>query len=193
MDGGTSSTGAAPSDQVTKTPSKEVVAAPSSMETLPQMVEGSERIIIVAVDGSPAADHALEWTSKNILRTGDHVCLVYVQAPPIIPEFNLGSAGYANESLWTDILRHAEKTTHDIITKYTHMAHELAKLHQARIDVFCEKGDVRNVITQFATISKADLVVCGNRGYNAMQYFIMGSTSMYLVNHLKMPVLVIHS
>ena len=53
-------------------------------------------------------------------------------------------------------------------------------------------GDARDQIEKLAISIKPELVILGARHASPLKKIMIGSTSEYLVRHLKFPVLVVH-
>lgn len=53
------------------------------------------------------------------------------------------------------------------------------------------KGDPGVAIIETAETEKVDMIVMGSRGLGAIQRFLLGSVSNYVVHHSKCPVLII--
>eukprot|EP00184_Porphyridium_aerugineum_P006538 CAMPEP_0184697706 /NCGR_PEP_ID=MMETSP0313-20130426/4589_1 /TAXON_ID=2792 /ORGANISM="Porphyridium aerugineum, Strain SAG 1380-2" /LENGTH=185 /DNA_ID=CAMNT_0027156539 /DNA_START=127 /DNA_END=684 /DNA_ORIENTATION=- len=151
------------------------------------------RTIVIGLDGSKQSEYALVWTTENIVRKGDELYLLHVEVPPPIPEYGFATRSFSTEAIWIDSLHRAEQASHRVVQRYKEIASELStKLDSSiNIHVASERGDARDVISQFATTHHADLIVCGSRDLTAVEHMLMGSTGMYLVNHARIPVVIV--
>ncbi len=140
------------------------------------------RDILVAVDGSPAAEEAL--TDAIDLAESEHTRLTLISAVPQIPATGLMVPGAVTDDEVADARARAE-----------------AILRRAR-DQVPDDVPVRTVATdqpiRCALIRQIkaghhDLVVMGSRGRGAVRSALLGSVSHYVLNHSPVPVLIIHT
>ncbi|KAA8493999.1 Universal stress protein A-like protein [Porphyridium purpureum] len=150
----------------------------------------TERKIMVTVDGSQHSDYALEWVFDNVYRPTDKLLLVHASAPPAIPEVGFGAVP---EHLYSEMIERNRQQTRHLLKRYEKMTKRIMhdRLH-GKISIIHEQGHPKEVIVRIANQEKADIVVVASRGLGAIQYAVLGSTSQFLVNHLKMPVIVVH-
>jgi nucleotide-binding universal stress UspA family protein len=138
--------------------------------------------ILVALDGSPAADKAL--TEAIDLAGSDHAQLTLFTAvvPPPIGAY-YGAAGDAVTTLVNDakadaeaIVRRGRDTVPDDVSVTTVVS--MDPVLPALLGQIEDGGH--------------DLVVMGSRGRGAVRSALLGSTSHYVLNHSHIPVLIIH-
>jgi len=152
----------------------------------------AHRRVMIAVDGSEYADYAIRWTYENVFKPKDELMLVHVAVPPMVPDFGFSTA-YVTESLWIDVLHQANETTRKTVERYHKIAKELTKNEkECKVRIISERGEPKDILAQIAKEQNVDLVVVGSRGFSTVKYIFLGSTSQYLVNHLEMPVIVVH-
>lgn len=60
------------------------------------------------------------------------------------------------------------------------------------VDAILAVGDPREMILEAANSKNPDLLVVAKRGMGSFKSMVLGSTSAFLIRHVKCPVLVIH-
>lgn len=142
---------------------------------------GSNRAVLVGVDGSPSARVAVDWAARYAKLHGLPLRLVSVLSPPVMmawPEAPLPE-GYLNyqEQQGREALADAETT-----------AVEAAP----GIEVITEliSGPVQSTMIDLS--KEAAIAVVGCRGRGAVARGLLGSVSSTMVRHAKCPVAVIH-
>ena len=135
--------------------------------------------IVVGVDGSDGARQALEFAAEIAAPTGASIVAVHAFRPldhladmpqPIDFEALESEARRRLRDVWCEPLR------------MRGVAYDTEILH----------GEEADVIHDVATRRRADLIVVGARGLNAIQRLLVGSTSMKLVQMSRIPVTVVH-
>ena len=132
--------------------------------------------IVVAVDGSENALRAVEQAAS--LAKLDPETKVHVVSVIAIDVYSdmvydpIEAHGDAQRELVAPALKVFEDAG---------ISHELVLLH----------GRPADEIIRYADKNKADLVVIGSRGLNALQEFAIGSVSHKVIKHVKCPVLVV--
>lgn len=61
--------------------------------------------------------------------------------------------------------------------------------HAIEVDYAAREGDPRETILQYCEENNADLLVMGAYGHSKVREMLLGSTTAYLINHAKCPVL----
>ncbi|MFR9730049.1 universal stress protein [Saccharopolyspora sp. MS10] len=120
--------------------------------------------VVVAVDGSPAGDAALDAASERASRAG--LPLVAAHA---VPEHHRAPAGFLEEHVAAWRRRHPE-----VDLRWVE-----------------ERGDPRELL--LAQARRASLVVVGSRGRGGFRGLLLGSTSQALLHHAACPVLVVRA
>jgi nucleotide-binding universal stress UspA family protein len=136
--------------------------------------------ILLATDGSPNAEGAVNYARDLALR--DNAQVILVHAFPTIPTY-LGEP-------WSEQV--IEKT----VAHGKQVADRMAEqLREAGIDVRVEvlEGPPADAILRVAEIRKCDLIVMGNRGYGEVASLLLGSVSHRVVAHAHAPVLVVRA
>jgi nucleotide-binding universal stress UspA family protein len=141
--------------------------------------------VLVAIDGSPAAEQALEMACTLLAGKETEVTLFHV-----IPRHLIygGKGGPAvaetydpaqEETICRALLDGAER-----------------QVKEAGLGLSIKKelevGDPAELILQVATDDHTDLIIMGARGLNAAQRFLLGSVSTKGTTHARCAVLVVH-
>jgi nucleotide-binding universal stress UspA family protein len=138
--------------------------------------------ILVALDGSPAADKALTEAIDLASSENAQLTLFTAIVPPPIGAY-YGAAGDAVTTIINDAKAEAE-----------------AIVQRAR-DTVPDDVSVTTVVSMDPVLPALlgqieegghDLVVMGSRGRGAVRSALLGSTSHYVLHHSPAPVLIIH-
>ena len=141
--------------------------------------------ILLAIDGSPCSDAAVEevarrpWPEKSsvkVLTTWD------TPAPPT-PEGWALPANYFEE-MDAALRKQGENIVNRAIQK-------LKSNRSLSADAVLAPGSPRPVILDEAESWGADLIVLGSHGYGALKRFLLGSVSQAVVSHAKCSVEVV--
>ncbi len=136
--------------------------------------------VFVALDGTEAQaavfDRALEVALRNQAK-------LYLGQVVDMSKYDLASTYDAD--LVSQVISYAENE----LGKYADKARE-AGLEQ--VEVMVKYGVVRQtIVEELIEPIDPDLVVCGDRGLNRVQYVLVGSVSNYIVHRAKCDVLVV--
>jgi nucleotide-binding universal stress UspA family protein len=134
--------------------------------------------IVVAYDGSEVADKALDSAKKLVLLNPDtKLEIIHVVN---LTKYIVGEAVYIppvqNEFDYSD----------QIVARIKELLVDIPNTH---IEV--RQGSPAKTILDFAEEVTAELIVIGSRGLNAISEFVLGSVSHNVVQHAKIPVLVV--
>ncbi|WP_050616140.1 universal stress protein [Bacillus testis] len=136
--------------------------------------------VVVAVDGSEVAEKAFEKAIHIAENNGARLVIGHVVDPVTSP----GMEVYKGS-----IIESAKKYGEGLLEKY------MAKAKAAGLpEVVCELelGSPKSKITKvIAKKHQADLIICGANGLNAVERFVLGSVSQYIVRHAVCDVLVV--
>src|SRR5258708_3466789 len=134
------------------------------------------RSILVPLDGSPFAEHALPVAAGLARRAGAGLHLAEVFSPVILGD---------DLAIGTDInLRHREE-------EQTYLSSVVHRLRKATGTVAAAKlldGGVAEALQEHALALKADLVVMTTHGRGPLSKFWPGSVSHQMVQRLPLPV-----
>ncbi|HEV3327954.1 MAG TPA: universal stress protein [Acidimicrobiales bacterium] len=138
-------------------------------------------VVVVGVDGSPNAWHALEWAAAEAALRGATLRIVSAFEDPVTG-VGLGTAFGAGAPINVDpsLIEDAAK---DVANEGVRRAGNVPTEVVARCD---RPGDV------LLDASKgAALLVVGSRGHGAVGSFLLGSVSNFVVHHASCPVVIV--
>lgn len=143
--------------------------------------------ILLAVDGSPCSDAAVDEICRRPWPTGSSAkVLNAVELPlPVTPD------GWALPPNYFDNLDHAVRTQAQVIVDRT--VEKLRTKLDPTITISGEfiPGPPRAAILDEADSWGADLIVVGSHGYGRWERFLLGSVSQSVVSHAKCSVEVV--
>ncbi len=136
--------------------------------------------ILVAVDRSENSDRALEYALKLAKVQESKVTILHVVEPlPSAPETY--TAVHALETAAGDEAR-----------KFLDgLAERAQKEYNVKPELVWKIGHPAAVIIDVAKTVDADLIVMGSRGLGGFKEMLLGSVSHAVVNHAKVPVLIV--
>lgn len=157
------------------------------------------RKVLIAIDGSTSSQKCIETVERLILPESEaQVCLFSVS--------NISNP-YTNAMMQRDInnktveriqKEHDENEKKDHVKEIKNQLGGMkaaleAKGVQVEIEVAVIKGNHNpgENICEFAEKNNFDMIVVGSRGLGNVKKIILGSVSNYVVNHSKVPVLVV--
>lgn len=138
--------------------------------------------IVVGIDGSSGAAHAIQWAIALAKRTGAEIIAAHV-LQPVTTEYS-GMYGFiAPVSLdsWADEIRQQFEEEWCL------------PLHRAGVPFrkSFETGSAGQRLIEVAEREGAGLIVTGTRGLGPVREAILGSVSHYLIQHAAIPVVVV--
>ena len=131
------------------------------------------------MDGSLAADQAVDIAIDIAMGTGASLLLVHVSEP-----IRLSRQDYA------EFVARIEEERHREAQAIVNAARWRAESRNCRAEIRLLTGPVAESIADLAEAQGADLVVCGSRGRGAVARVLLGSVSNRLMHICKVPVLV---
>ncbi|KAB2334410.1 universal stress protein [Cytobacillus depressus] len=134
--------------------------------------------IVVAVDGSKEAEYAFR-KSIDVAKRNKNSTLTIVNV--------INTRSF--EAYDRSVIEHAEQSSQKLLNGYKSQAEaECVK----NVNVVIEYSSPKTIITkELADLAKADLIICGATGLNAVERFLTGSVSEAIVRSAKCDVLVI--
>jgi nucleotide-binding universal stress UspA family protein len=147
--------------------------------------------ILVALDGSEAADKALEYALDIAEKYSSSILLLSVVQPVAIPTVAYSPAAatppppIVTTSLSEELTDHHERVLSDALEK--------AKSKNPAFDISTKlvEGRPANKIVETAKNGNFDLVVVGSRGLGGIKEFFLGSVSDRVADEAPCPVLII--
>lgn len=137
--------------------------------------------ILIAVDGSPFSDAALEEVARRPWPLGSKMMVLTAFEAPLV----------AAPDIWTLPTEYFEQVERSVrLRAVSVMERAVAKLSAALGPDIEVKGEVvtgaaKRVILDEAEKWKADLIVLGSHGYPAWERLLLGSVSQAVVSHAK--------
>ena len=143
--------------------------------------------ILLAVDGSPCSDAAIDEVARRPWPEGSSVKVLtaYELPAPPAPEAWALPLNYFNE-MDVALRKQAQNVVDDAIRKLKSRLTRTISLDGALLP-----GPPRTVILDEAESWGADLIVVGSHGYRAWERFLLGSVSQAVVSHAKCSVEVV--
>jgi len=151
------------------------------------------KTILVALDGSEAADNALHSAVDLAEKYSANLLLVsvvhYVPVPlctyPHLTSGVRGIPSFIAESYYNEL-----KTNHEKILKE---AFEKSKKLQPTLKVTTQlvEGRPSDMIIEIAKIKQVDLIVVGHQGLGGIKGFFLGSVSNRVGDEAECPVLIV--
>jgi nucleotide-binding universal stress UspA family protein len=143
--------------------------------------------VLLAVDGSPYSDAAVNEVAARVWPTGSEVRVITAYELPLAPAPETWAlpADYF-EKLDRAAREHAETVEQGAVLK---LAGTLDSSVKVTGDIL--PGSPRSIILEEAERWRADLIVMGSHGYGAWQRFLLGSVSQAIVSHAKCSVEVV--
>ena len=143
--------------------------------------------ILVPIDGSEAADDALDFALELADKLAAKMVLLSVVHHVTTP---LGMTGTPVPG---DIIQNYSKGLMDSHAKVLTKAVEKAQSLKPNLDISPKimEGRPSETIVQVAEEEKFDLIVMGSRGLSGIKKIFLGSVSNEVVNHSTCPVLIV--
>ena len=134
--------------------------------------------ILVAYDGSPSADHAVDEVVRRPWPAASEVRLVTVleQTAPVPPEIGVELYGPVLEKIRAS-QRDAMQAALDGAAK------KFAGRADLKVEIELREGAVNRSLLEAIKAFDADLVVAGSHGATALERIFLGSVSHALVTH----------
>ena len=143
--------------------------------------------ILLAVDGSPCSDAAIEEVARRPWPDGSSVKVLtaYELPVPPTPEAWALPANYLQD-MDIALRKQAQDVVDSAIRKLKSKVSKTISLDGALLP-----GPARTLILDEAESWGADLIVVGSHGYRAWERFLLGSVSQAVVSHAKCSVEVV--
>lgn len=137
--------------------------------------------VVVGVDGSATALHAVRWAAQRASRDGLSLRLVHAYHLPA----GFPSGVTEEESILTVLRREGRRLLGE--------AHDLATTVVPGLDVDTELAAMATTTGLVHESGTASVLVLGNRGHNALTSLLVGSTSLALAGHARSPVVLVRN
>lgn len=136
------------------------------------------RNILVPYDGSPSAQHAIQYVAKRCAAEPAQVHVLNVQDLPVMMDFSITPQVYAD--IEREIRAAGEKTALQAGT----LLGAAAVPHQLHVHV----GLIADTIAQQAESLGCEEIVMGTRGLGTLSGLVLGSVASKVVHLAKVPV-----
>lgn len=146
--------------------------------------EPKEKTVLIAMDGSRHAIHALEWYMEHLALMSDKVIIAYCAESSTGLSPTMLMAG--NPIVIQQVAKHQEEEVNKVLDTLD----KLAKMHKIHHKIELLYGSPGEAVIQFAEQQNVDMIVTGSRGHGLIRRTIMGSVSDYIVHHCRVPVLI---
>ena len=134
------------------------------------------KTIVVAVDGSPSSDRALEYATQLAKEQSSRIVLAHVTE--LIAGRAAGTVNLGDDELVEKIRDRAAQLGKDGVNAEVRVARTMS-------------GGPAHAIAEIATDSKADLIVTGTRGHTVLTGMVIGSVAQRMLHVAPCPVLVV--
>lgn len=140
----------------------------------------NEDIVVVAVDGSPAAENAVRWAANTANKRGIPLQLATSYT---MPQFLYAEGMVPPQELFDDLQNEAMGKIDDA----RRIAHEVAP--EIKIGHTIVEGSPIDMLLEISKTST--MIVMGSRGLGGLSGMVMGSVSAAVVSHAECPVVVV--
>jgi nucleotide-binding universal stress UspA family protein len=136
--------------------------------------------ILIAIDGSPAAQEAVDFGLELAADQGATVTFLHVvPVLDVVPTGGFGFTGAVEHNVTeadSEMLEQARAAAEEAgVTAYTKLL----------------RGDATDEIVAYADTVDADLIVVGSRGHGTVASALLGSVSRGILREARRPVLVV--
>jgi nucleotide-binding universal stress UspA family protein len=142
-----------------------------------------QRLICIPCSLTTASMHIVEWANSTILTNSDRVVLVAVRAKTA-PSIGQTLPRNVVDVKQVHTIKEDEKVE-EILKKFMTLIPGI----QTEVEVL--HGDYRTEVVKYVNAIKPNLCIVGEEHKSGFQKVFKGSTSEYLVHHLRVPVVVL--
>jgi len=144
----------------------------------------SQRVVLIAIDGSQQADEAFQFYVSHLHQQGNSLLLVHAAEPPLI---NSSQAVMLSQPVWDQLLESEKKKVKALEECFAEKMRANGMTGKIKAIFSGKPGEV---IVDLALEEKVCMIVMGTRGQGTIRRTIMGSVSDYVVHHAHCPVVV---
>jgi len=151
------------------------------------VVVDDKPLILIAVDASHQAEHAVDWYLQYMHMSSHRILLLHVAEPPIVAA-QRGANNQMTAEVWNEMVEKAQESVKTVESRYSGKLQE-HKLGATFTAMFSARPG--EAICEVAEDQRATYIVVGTRGLGTFQRTIMGSVSAYVMHHARCPVVII--
>ena len=140
------------------------------------------KTILVAIDGSPVSEKALEDAVKQTIAWKSDLHVVYVVESGLFSDI---PADNKLEVMYSLLEQEGTAVLEKIM--------EIARKKNVQVTTHFEQGHAGYTILSTAEKLNADLIIMGSHGKSNIDRILIGSVSSFVVEHSKVSVLVVRS
>lgn len=162
-----------------------------SLKEAPQHSRGSR--VAIAVDDNESSMQALTWAMLHVVKAGDEVHVVRVQAPTQV----YGALPFPGASAFVEMIhghvRYENERSKDVVRHAQGMCRILADVD---VNGLVVKGDSEEGLIDAVLAIQADFLVVASddvRYQSVIERLFIGSMNAYLLENAPCPVLVVNS
>jgi nucleotide-binding universal stress UspA family protein len=141
------------------------------------------RNILVSFDGSKHAEQAL-LEAIDIAEAARGRLTILTAVPMPVSWATTAATAAATESLAEGL----ERESHEILRRAVDRVPD-----SIPVTKILSHEPIRNALMQRVATGRHDLLVMGSRGRGVITASLLGSVSHYILNHCKIPVLIVHA
>jgi nucleotide-binding universal stress UspA family protein len=153
--------------------------------------------ILLALDGSPCSQNALEYLGKFPLPKEAQVSVLHVLPPPVTEQdiisatWAAGVEAISTRPTLVEELERASKEEEEKSEKLLAYAVDRLKSQNITASSLIKRGDAATEILSFTKENPVDLIVAGSRGLSAISGWLLGSVSRKIVHYAACSVLIV--
>ncbi|MBI2243216.1 MAG: universal stress protein [Nocardioides sp.] len=140
--------------------------------------------VVVGVDGSPSATHAVSWAAEQAAVEGRPLVLVHVGPTPAPAGTGWMEAAGVDHHRLAALLKDDARVLLEQAAAPVRADHPGVEIHY-----LVRLGDARQMLLEAS--AEARLLVVGTRGLGPVRHLLLGSVSSALVKHATCPVVVV--
>ncbi len=144
--------------------------------------------ILLAIDGSPCSDTAVQEVARRPWPTDTQVRIISVVEPPgaLTAEPYMGVGGYFEE-----VERLKRQQAEEAVARAAEVLRGGAGTAQMAITTEALTGSPKRTIVEESEEWGADLIVVGSHGYQTWERMLLGSVSQSVAAHARCSVLIV--
>ncbi len=146
--------------------------------------------ILVALNDSPASFRALDAAVKHVLSLKSKYNLYLIHFVALNPPQNLPYLDHLDKGFNLEIQEEEDKIIDKLASKLQDKYYGKVNYSFIKVEGNGELGPIIEEYIQ-AQLPNLDMVYVGTRNHGVLKKWALGSTSDYLVHHLKAPVAVV--